>query len=67
MHFVASLTHLVLTGHGSVDVLVDGKRVRSVKVNGDRLYTLLRRNDPHEGLLELRLTPRLGAYAFTFG
>ena len=67
MHFVASLTHLVLTGHGSVDVRVDGKHVRSVKVNGDRLYTLLGRNDPHEGLLELRLTPGIGAYAFTFG
>ena len=66
-HFYAPLVHLVLTGHGFVDVSVDGKHVRRVKVSGDRLYTLLGRRDPHQGLLELRLTPGLGAYAFTFG
>ena len=67
MHYVAPLTHLVLTGQGSVDVSVDGKHVRRVKVDGDRLYTLLGRSDPHQGLLELRVTPGVGAYAFTFG
>jgi hypothetical protein len=36
-------------------------------VREDRLYTLLGGADPHGGLLELRLSPRLAAYAFTFG
>ncbi len=67
MHYFAPLTHLVLTGEGSVDVLVDGKHVRRVKVDGDRLYTLLGRSDPHQGVLELRVTPGVGAYTFTFG
>ena len=58
---------LVLTGTGSVEVLVDGRRERVVKVDGDRLYTLVERPRNREHLLELRLTPGLAAYAFTFG
>ena len=67
IRFHGALVHLVMTGHGSVDVLVDGRRARRVQVRGDRLYTLLGRNDPHDGLLELRFTPGVAAYAFTFG
>ena len=58
---------LVLSGKGSVDVLVDGKREASVRVDADRLYPLARRVEEGEHLLELRLTPGLSAYAFTFG
>ncbi len=58
---------LVLTGRGSVDVLVDGKRERRVSVTGDRLYTLVERDRIADHLLELRFAPGVAAYAFTFG
>jgi cytochrome c biogenesis protein CcdA/thiol-disulfide isomerase/thioredoxin len=59
--------YLVLTGKGTVDVLVDGKQERTVRVTDDRLYTLVDRARLGEHLLELRFTPGVAAYAFTFG
>src|SRR3954470_4711973 len=38
-HYQASKVYLVLGGHGKVRVLVNGKRERTVRVDGDRLYT----------------------------
>jgi cytochrome c biogenesis protein CcdA/thiol-disulfide isomerase/thioredoxin len=58
---------LVLAGQGRVDVLVDGKPERTVHVDGDRLYTLVRRPRIDDHLLELRFSKGLAAYAFTFG
>ena len=58
---------LVLTGKGTVRVLVDGKPERMVRVNGGRLYTLVERPRSGDHLLELRFEPGLAAYAFTFG
>ena len=58
---------LVLTGKGDVEVLVDGKPERTVRVRGDRLYTLVERPKLGDHLLELRFTPGVAAYAFTFG
>ena len=58
---------LVLTGAGSLQVLVDGRAERRVRVTGDRLYTLVAREEVGDHLLELRLDPGLAAYAFTFG
>ena len=58
---------LVLTGKGSVQVLVDGKPERTVRVRGDRLYTLVKGEEIRDHLLELRFTPGVAAYAFTFG
>jgi thiol-disulfide isomerase/thioredoxin len=67
VHFQASKVYLVLGGHGSVQVLVNGRTQRTVRVDGDRLYTLV--DSPHQldALLELRFTPGISAYAFTFG
>ena len=59
--------YLVLTGRGSVSVLVDGKRVRTVRVTADKLYTLVERPEIGDHLLELRFTPGVAGYAFTFG
>ena len=59
--------YLVLSGNGTVRVLVDGKPERTVRVAGDRLYTLVERPRKGEHVLELRLSPGLAAYAFTFG
>jgi cytochrome c biogenesis protein CcdA/thiol-disulfide isomerase/thioredoxin len=67
IRFRADTVHLVLTGQGAIDVLLEGRRVRRVRVRGDRLYTLLGRGVTTGGLLELRVTPGVGAYAFTFG
>jgi cytochrome c biogenesis protein CcdA/thiol-disulfide isomerase/thioredoxin len=58
---------LVLTGRGSVEVLVDGERERRVRVTGDRLYTLVQRDEIADHELELRFSPGVAAYAFTFG
>jgi cytochrome c biogenesis protein CcdA/thiol-disulfide isomerase/thioredoxin len=58
---------LVLAGSGSLQVLVDGREERRVRVDGDRLYTLVGHDESGEHLLELRLEPGLAAYAFTFG
>jgi thiol-disulfide isomerase/thioredoxin len=68
LHFQARDVYLVLGGRGKLDVLVDGRRTRTVDVSGiSRLYTLLHYSRVENGLLELRFTPRLAAYAFTFG
>ena len=67
LDYRASDVHLVLTGKGSIEVLVDGKPERTVRVDGDRLYTLVDRAAVGDHLLELRFTPGLAAYAFTFG
>ncbi len=58
---------LVLTGKGTVEVLVDGKPERTVRVTADRLYTLVERRQLGDHLLELHFSPGLAAYAFTFG
>jgi hypothetical protein len=47
---------------------VDGRRLRTVVVSGTpRLYTLAQFPQLTHGLLELRFSPGLAAYAFTFG
>ena len=67
LRFLARAVHLVLGGSGDVEVLLDGQRVRTVHVTEPRLYTLLRLPRLRDGLLELRFSPGLAAYAFTFG
>ena len=67
IRYAGNRVHLVMTGNGTVDVSVDGHHVRRMRINGDRLYTLLDADDPHEGLLELRFSPGVAGYAFTFG
>jgi len=67
LRFIARSVHLVLGGHGSVAVLVDGTPQRIVKVRASKLYTLARVPDLTSRLLELRFTPGVDAYAFTFG
>jgi len=67
-NFVAKNVYLVMGGKGRVQVLVDGKPVRTVSVSGlSRLYTLLHGSQTRQGILELRFTPGISGYAFTFG
>jgi cytochrome c biogenesis protein CcdA/thiol-disulfide isomerase/thioredoxin len=67
LHFYARKVHLVLGGTGDVDVFLNGTFRRRVHVNQDRLYTLLDQGSDKDGRLDLRFTPGLAAYAFTFG
>ena len=59
--------YIVLGGRGTVRTLVDGKPVRTFEVNADRLYTVVSEAFAADGLLELRMSPGVNAYAFTFG
>jgi hypothetical protein len=63
LHYGAKNVYLVLGGHGTVRV----EGGRTVTVDAFRLYTL--RSSPrfHNGVLDLRFTPGVQAYAFTFG
>jgi cytochrome c biogenesis protein CcdA/thiol-disulfide isomerase/thioredoxin len=67
LHFYARKVHLVLGGTGFVDVILNGKHVRRVHVTQDRLYTLVDQGKDGDGQLDLKFTPGLSAYAFTFG
>jgi cytochrome c biogenesis protein CcdA/thiol-disulfide isomerase/thioredoxin len=68
LRFFAQYVYLVLGGHGRLEVRVNGSHVRTLRIGGiSRLYTLLRYKTEREGLLELRFTPGISAYAFTFG
>jgi cytochrome c biogenesis protein CcdA/thiol-disulfide isomerase/thioredoxin len=67
LSFVGEHVYLVLGGHGDVQTLIDGKPAGTVTVNAYKLYTIHSSAAPEEGLLELRFTPGVQAYAFTFG
>ena len=75
-HFAAKNVYLVLGGTGRVQVLLNGKAIRTVRVSGlSRLYTLLqgsktRRGHPraplHPGHLRLRLHLRVALLGLSF-
>ena len=67
LRYRARDVYLVLAGRGTVDVVVDGRPERTVRVRSDRLYTLVHRPELGDHLLELHFTPGVSAYAFTFG
>jgi cytochrome c biogenesis protein CcdA/thiol-disulfide isomerase/thioredoxin len=68
LHFHALKVYLVLGGQGTVEVLADGKRQKTVLVRGiDRLYTIASFPELRDGILELRFSPGVEGYAFTFG
>jgi cytochrome c biogenesis protein CcdA/thiol-disulfide isomerase/thioredoxin len=67
LRFQASDVYLVLGGRGHVAVSIAGKPAPSVDVDSYRLYTLRMAKTPADALLELRFTPGVQAYAFTFG
>ncbi len=67
LRYYARKVFLVLGGKGTVQVLVDGRPHGVVRVNSDRLYTLVDRDSIDDAVLELRFSPGVSAYAFTFG
>jgi cytochrome c biogenesis protein CcdA/thiol-disulfide isomerase/thioredoxin len=67
LHFHAQDVYIVLGGHGTVQAFVDGKPTRTLNVDSYRLYTVRASHETADGLLELRFTPGVRAYSFTFG
>jgi cytochrome c biogenesis protein CcdA/thiol-disulfide isomerase/thioredoxin len=67
LHFHAENVYIVLGGHGTVHALVDGKPTRTLKVDSYRLYTVQASHTVTDATLELRFTPGIQAYSFTFG
>jgi cytochrome c biogenesis protein CcdA/thiol-disulfide isomerase/thioredoxin len=67
LHFHARKVHVVLGGRGTVRALVDGKPRGRFRVTEDRLYTAVSYPQIEDRLLELRLSPGVEAYSFTFG
>ena len=67
LHYRGRHVYLVLGGKGRLEVRVNGKRTKTVAVDSQRLYTLRDAFQSEDALLELRFTPGVEAYAFTFG
>jgi cytochrome c biogenesis protein CcdA/thiol-disulfide isomerase/thioredoxin len=66
--FVAEHVYLVLAGNGTVDVSINGAHLASIQVSGvPRLYTLFSAGTSTTGLLDLKFSPGVSAYDFTFG
>jgi hypothetical protein len=66
LHFHAKAVYIVLGGRGTVRALIDGKPAGTLHVDAYRLYTV-RSGALADGLLELRFSPGVRAYSFTFG
>ena len=68
LQFQAKDVYLVLGGRGSVQVRIDGRKTKTLRVDAERLYTVRASDRLATGaLLELRFTPGVQAYSFTFG
>jgi cytochrome c biogenesis protein CcdA/thiol-disulfide isomerase/thioredoxin len=67
LRFQAKNVYIVLGGHGTVQTLIDGKPAGTLEVNAERLYTVRASKTQIDALLELRFSPGIQAYSFTFG
>jgi thiol-disulfide isomerase/thioredoxin len=66
--FQAKDVYIVLGGRGTVQVLIDGHRRKTLRVNAEKLYTVQSSSRlATNALLELRFSPGVQAYSFTFG
>ena len=67
LNFHASDVYIVLAGKGRVTTLLDGKPLGAIKVSASKLYTVYGSRLERNGLLQLRFTPGVQAFSFTFG
>jgi hypothetical protein len=67
LRFQAKDVYIVMGGHGTVRATIDGKPAGTIDVNAQRLYTVRSSNTSMKGLLELRFSPGVQGYSFTFG
>jgi cytochrome c biogenesis protein CcdA/thiol-disulfide isomerase/thioredoxin len=67
VRFTARRVFLVLGGRGTVEVSVDGKPTKTVKVTAQDIYTLVDLPKVESHVLELHVSEGVKGYAFTFG
>ncbi len=67
LHFHAKDVYVVLGGRGTVKALVDGKPLTTLHVNAYKLYTVRASSTVADATLELRFSPGVLGYSFTFG
>jgi cytochrome c biogenesis protein CcdA/thiol-disulfide isomerase/thioredoxin len=67
LHFHAENVYVVLGGHGTVQKLIDGKPTGTIDVDAYRLYTVRAGKKLLDATLELRFSPGVRGYSFTFG
>jgi cytochrome c biogenesis protein CcdA/thiol-disulfide isomerase/thioredoxin len=67
LHFHAENVYVVLGGNGTVQKLIDGKPAGTIKVDAYRLYTVRASKKLIDATLELRFSPGVRGYSFTFG
>ena len=67
LDYHAKDVYVVLGGKGTVTALVDGKRQKTIHVNAYRLYTVRSSQQVQDATLELRFSPGVKGYSFTFG
>ncbi len=67
LHYHSKDVYMVLSGHGRITVTRDGKNLRSIEVDGSRLYTVVTSNATTDAVLRFRVPPGIRAYSFTFG
>src|ERR1700733_4031046 len=66
--FLAQDVYLVLGGKGTLDVSINGHHTQTIAVGGTpRLYTLYQAGSATSAKLQLRASPGVEAYDFTFG
>jgi cytochrome c biogenesis protein CcdA/thiol-disulfide isomerase/thioredoxin len=66
-HFFARNVYVVLGGKGTVQVLVGGRPLRMLHVDEYKLYTAVSGSRQQDAVLELRFSPGVRGYSFTFG
>lgn len=68
LNFLASQVYLVMSGSSStpLEVYLDGKKYRTIIVDGDRKYDIVS-VEYGQHLLSLKIPKGVSAYAFTFG
>jgi cytochrome c biogenesis protein CcdA/thiol-disulfide isomerase/thioredoxin len=67
LHFHAKDVYIVLGGTGTVHALLDGRPAATLRVDAYRLYTVRASPQVADATLELRFSPGIRAYSFTFG
>ena len=66
-HFHARKVYVVLGGKGTVQVLVGGRPLKTLDVTEYKLYTAASSRRMEDAVLELRFSPGVRGYSFTFG
>jgi cytochrome c biogenesis protein CcdA/thiol-disulfide isomerase/thioredoxin len=66
-HFHARKVYVVLGGKGTVQVLVGGRPLKTLDVTEYKLYTAASGRRMEDAVLELRFSPGVRGYSFTFG